>query len=772
MEFCKSIHESNQNEKYIQFLMTQKDIRSRNSFKIASDNGMYQILESPEIGTIVKKKWNGKISYDSFFSYSSLFRYLNASIITSFNPYDNFEKFDPKKVYIFQLDLWVESCSMRYFPESISTILLIVLYNYYIFKLLESGSIMNPLVNSELSILLYLYIGWTVAINLNIINIFIFSKLSKRKFSLNSWSYVEIVLMLLAFLLLVDTDLIFAKYDSAGNKLNEKTDFSFISKASILALNDMFVWFRLSGILLTFKEFGPSIRMIYLLCVTITKYLILFLLFFYCCVAIFTALFFRAAPQEFGSYSQSFVTLFKAFITDFDTFNFNYYKFFGAFMMLIFVTLSGVFLMNLLIALLDGIYSKFEKFVDASHTSILITYYRRYKWDNLNGFLLFLPTPLNLINFLLLPFTFLFKTTKGIFVKENDNEEESVKKSKKIKFNMMLCKMYFIVLYIPIILIMQFCGELIALPLCYVKGLVYIIRHQFEINTTVFIKFKNVCNWIFFGFFFLCKRAIHDKILVFLKIFSPVDISNIENNFLKNFIEPSDIKIFLEFIHTRSNQMSNDLPTIFRDYTKFDIMKKEEDDENLKAKATYLEKISKVDEKKQKRRGSTYHSTFFLFHNKNVKFKKVEKIENYQKNYNKMCKRNLLIIDIFENFLINDGSDNQIVDLDKLKNLLPKTTNLNNAYIKRLFYTNIKSLNTAINKLNNKTSNIIVRERMLNKIMYATEFLDKILDYTSFKSRFIDIYQNNQHDYEVDSFNELKVTLNKIYQQLKDRKSK
>jgi hypothetical protein len=51
-QFCNSIQEANPDEKYIRFLMTQKDIKSRNTFQIAADNNFYQILESPEIGTI------------------------------------------------------------------------------------------------------------------------------------------------------------------------------------------------------------------------------------------------------------------------------------------------------------------------------------------------------------------------------------------------------------------------------------------------------------------------------------------------------------------------------------------------------------------------------------------------------------------------------------------------------------------------------------------------------------------------------------------------
>ena len=73
--------------------------------------------------------------------------------------------------FIFQLNLWTESCSLRYWPESISTIFLIVLYNLYIYFLVNKGLIMKPLneVEDGLRVMLYIYIIWTVAINLNII---------------------------------------------------------------------------------------------------------------------------------------------------------------------------------------------------------------------------------------------------------------------------------------------------------------------------------------------------------------------------------------------------------------------------------------------------------------------------------------------------------------------------------------------------------------------------------------------------------------------------
>ena len=44
--------------------MTQKDSRKRTVFQICSDNAFLEVLQCPEIGTIVGKMWNGKISYN------------------------------------------------------------------------------------------------------------------------------------------------------------------------------------------------------------------------------------------------------------------------------------------------------------------------------------------------------------------------------------------------------------------------------------------------------------------------------------------------------------------------------------------------------------------------------------------------------------------------------------------------------------------------------------------------------------------------------------
>jgi hypothetical protein len=144
MQFCHNIQEANPDENYIKFLMTQKDSRGRTGLQIASENSFYHVLETPEIGIIVNKMWNGKVSNNGFFAPCSMHRYINNES-KSTDPFNSFDTLDSSKVYFYQLDVWLSSCSLRYHPESLSTILLIVIYNIYIWMLVSRGQMMNSI---------------------------------------------------------------------------------------------------------------------------------------------------------------------------------------------------------------------------------------------------------------------------------------------------------------------------------------------------------------------------------------------------------------------------------------------------------------------------------------------------------------------------------------------------------------------------------------------------------------------------------------------------
>jgi len=119
------------------------------------------------------------------------------------------------------------------------------------------------------------------------------------------------------------------------------------------------------------------------------------------------SLFYRSSNQ-FTEFYIGLTILFGGFINTFNTFDFNNFQFFGAIMILLYVSLSGIILITLLIANLSNIYQKFSVSVDSSYRSILISYSQRYKWDAKFGFLVFLTTPFSLLNSLALPVVWVY----------------------------------------------------------------------------------------------------------------------------------------------------------------------------------------------------------------------------------------------------------------------------------------------------------------------------------------------------------------------------
>ena len=114
-----------------------------------------------------------------------------------------------------------------------------------------------------------------------------------------------------------------------------------------------------------------------------------FIILMICFATFFTTVFFRVS-NSFRSYIITFTTLFQGFLNNSDYFDFKSYKMFGAICVLIFVTACGLILVNGPIALLSNKYTKLSKVVDAAHRSVLITYYKRFKWDKNYGYLIIL----------------------------------------------------------------------------------------------------------------------------------------------------------------------------------------------------------------------------------------------------------------------------------------------------------------------------------------------------------------------------------------------
>ena len=731
IEFCKNVQESNHNESYISFLMKQKDTKDRTAFQIISELELYTLLETPEIGTIVKKMWNGTLSTNSLFSASSIGRFLLESAQT-ISPFNSFDKIDSSKVYFFQLNAWLDSCSLRFHPNSLFSIFLVIDYNFFIFLMNDYGELLNNYdqLSSLPKLLLTVYLVMVHLLVYDVINQILFIIKTKRPFNLDIWAYLDIFLFIFAWLILLDTKKVTGEYKAIELsqvskdllwgiqlpflKLLEDEDptfsthVSFWARVFILAINDILVWCRVAGILLTFKQMGPIIRMIFAMGKLLLKYIVLIVLFLACCAGLFTLLFNRHS-SNFKDFSTSVVTLFGAFVNDFDWYNFDDKYFgFGSMLYLVYVCISAVLFINLLIAVLSNVFEELNKVVDASNRAVLIQFYKSYRWDPYYGYLIFLSPPFNFINIPIFIINCFYSGSQE-------------------KFNKYVTRVYYLIFYFPFIAFSFYIYSFFIIIFAYFKGYINVIKLHSITRVSIGVKIFDFFNWVFLGIFFLLYIHLRDFCNLFAYIFIESEEKGDQFERIRKNMTDQDIVIFLKFIHSpQALQYNEDVHSLFMAYLDFESNQKIEMNQELQDKKKYLNKISKSG-------GKNNDQTKIMMYN-NLE----SNGENVSTIYTAYIRKNLMIIEILENFVL-DGEEleNSYVNVEKMRKLLPLTLNIKNHHLRRLIHSDVRSLITAMSKVNT-TKLSFTQYQLINKVMAISRRLDKDIDLEILKcKRFI-----------------------------------
>ena len=721
IEFCKNVQESNHNESYISFLMKQKDTKDRTAFQIVSELQLYTLLETPEIGTIVKKMWSGTLSTNSLFSASSIGRFLYEKDQTIL-PFNAFDKIDSSKVYFFQLNVWLDSCSLRFHPNSFFSIFLVIDYNLFIFLMNDYGELLNNYDQlSEIPHFLFtVYLIMVHFLVYSVLNQILFILKSKRPFNLDVWTYLDILLFIFAWLIFLDTKELTGEYNSKelseiskdllwGIQLpflklldNEdptfSTHISFWARVFILAMNDILVWCRVGGILLTFRQMGPIIRMIFAMGTLLIKYIVLIILFLACCAGIFTSIFNRHS-DIFVDFSTSVVSLFGAFVNDFNWYAFdtNYFGV-GSVIYMIYVCISAVLFINLLIAVLSNVFEELIKVVDASNRAVLIQYYKNYRWDNNYGYLIFLSPPFNIIN---LPVFLINCFYKGA----------------QEKFNKIVTRIFYLVFYFPIISFTFGIYSSFILIFAYFKGYINIIKIHSVTRVSITVKLFDFFKWFALGIPFLLYINVRDYIYLFLYVFKEEDEKGDQFQRIRKNMTDQDIIIFLKFIHSpQALQNNDDVHSLFMAYLDFEANQKIEMNQDLQNKKKYLNKISKGGGK------NNAQTKIMMYNNLESNTGNVSTI------YTAYIRKNLMIIEILENFVLDsEEMENSFVNVEKMRKLLPLTLNIKNHHLRRLIHSDVRSLIAAMSKVNT-TKLSFTQYLLINKVMSIARRLDKDVD--------------------------------------------
>ena len=186
-------------EASISYLMKQKDTRERTVFQIVSDNKIYELLETAEIGTVIKKMRDGVLNANGIRNTCTLHRFLFENTKLA-NPFNAFQKINPNKVYFFQLNARLDGCNSRINETGIFSIVLAFVYQVYIYFLNENEEVLNNFeeISKQSRIFYYIYLALVHILIYNLIIEKIFLFFSKRRMKFEVWDYMDLLLLIIA----------------------------------------------------------------------------------------------------------------------------------------------------------------------------------------------------------------------------------------------------------------------------------------------------------------------------------------------------------------------------------------------------------------------------------------------------------------------------------------------------------------------------------------------------------------------------------------------
>jgi hypothetical protein len=157
------------------------------------------------------------------------------------------------------------------------------------------------------------------------------------------------------------------------------------------------------SVMITSRNFGPFLRMIYLMAGSVTTFLIIYACCLLCFAGVFTAMF-NNDSVLYVDFNTTVRSLYAATLNVWDIYDFSENVLVGALVLSFWELLSQVILLNILIALLSNIFGELNAVVDSEHSSVVVQFYNIWQWDKNYGSMIFLPSPFTYLTILTTPF--------------------------------------------------------------------------------------------------------------------------------------------------------------------------------------------------------------------------------------------------------------------------------------------------------------------------------------------------------------------------------
>jgi hypothetical protein len=396
LEFGKEIEDNIGEEDELKHLLTQVDTRARTVFTIISQNRFYSLLENDDVGSIVSKLWIGDKKNFGILPASTIVSSYDAPI-GSEESLSFMRRMDKTKPYMFQFDQWTESCSLRFMSQALSTLMLVIFYTAMVHTATQADVLDDVSRDNGSLILLRISQVWMCGIFLEQILHIIFGMRTGRGYFFDGWKLVDFAMFVQMLVLMLELN---KRLMGSGNLLSsfDPVKFNTLQHGGQLLL----IWLRLLSVLITTKNLGPLLRMMYLMMQDMARFLVIFFALLMCSSAIFTALFeAKTTDDSFIDFSTSLQSLFSAALGGFnlDSFQSDHQLevYLGELLLAIYLLISLVLLLNLLIAMLSNVYDNLVDRVDSEYRAVLIAYYNKWYWNESYGILILMPSPFTLV---------------------------------------------------------------------------------------------------------------------------------------------------------------------------------------------------------------------------------------------------------------------------------------------------------------------------------------------------------------------------------------
>ena len=378
------------------YLRTQTDLSGRSALEIYAENQFYNMLDDPNVGLIIGKLWYGPEHEHKVTTFLRITRILTAN---SGEFYEHLIKKDylpPNSKYSFQFCQYVNNCSERNYYESISTIIITLLYQVvvYLYVTFTKEDITHPKTHYYYIIQILTDILMLLSISNDVFSQIFFRFTGRRvKF--------EILALLIDCFLFSFLILNFFDIPQIWFPVEKDPDMNILFDGVVYSILLFMAWMKVLLILRITKLYGSFISIM----INIFWHVFNFFIIFICITLLFAqcfCLFFKDSNSKYKLIYDSFLTLFNTAWGQVE-FTFIDLDIFGEVSLILFTTLSNIMLFNLIVGIVDNLFDQYHEKSEAESRAKLILAHERKKWDKNYGIIMLFPSPFNIFSILLFP---------------------------------------------------------------------------------------------------------------------------------------------------------------------------------------------------------------------------------------------------------------------------------------------------------------------------------------------------------------------------------